>query len=120
MEERGQAQATLKPGLWPVGRTSPPKSKPDNIIPKALGSGTNDKVTDTGSAVIAFICSVDAEVKGGSVFFKGILKQHLYEELQSIVILEKNGFFFSNNPIPPKYEKLPGSASEFPHCSIDW
>lgn len=38
-------------------------------------------MTDTGSVVIALICSVDAEVKSGSIFFKGILKQHLYEEL---------------------------------------
>lgn len=69
-----------------MGSTSPPKSKPDNVIPKALGSGTNDKVTDTGSLAIALICSVDAEVKGGPIFFKGIFKQHLHEELQSTVI----------------------------------
>lgn len=70
-----------------MGSTLPPKSKPDNVTPKALGSGTNDKVTDTGSVVIALICSVD-EVKGGPLFFNGIFKQHLHEELQSTVISE--------------------------------
>lgn len=120
---KGKGAGTGKPQTWVVtcGLHLTPKVQA-NIIPKALGSGTNDEVTDTSSVVIALICSVDVEVKGGSIFFKGILKQHLYEELQSIVISEedmgKKMVFFSQQPKPTQVrEKLSGSASKFPHCS---
>lgn len=76
---KGKGAGTGKPQTWVVtcGLHLTPKVQA-SIIPKPWDLGeTNDEVTDTGSVVIALICSVDAEVKGGSIFFKGILKQHL-------------------------------------------